>query len=85
MPEWAPPKPETIRDFPPPSLTTLQEQNQQLIKGDPHLQKAFKKMQASAQKKDAYQALAFAAEVIENLTGHLGLEMWILGHFDEKF
>ena len=42
-------------------------------------------MQANAQKKDAYQALAFAAEVIENLTGHLGLEMWILDHFDEKF
>jgi len=80
-----PPKQATIRDFPPPPLSPLQTQNQSFIKNDPQVQRIFKKMQSSAKEKDMFSALCFATEVIENLTGHLGLEMWIAGQFDEKF
>lgn len=87
MIDWKPPENAagTIRDFPPPPLSPLQVKNQEFIKSDPHLHKAFKKMQASAKERNAYQSLCYAAEVIENLTGHLGLESWIVGNFDEDF
>ena len=60
-------------------------QVQQKIKGDKAMKKAFLTMMKYATEKDLYQCLAWAADLLQSLTGHEKLPAEILSHFDEGF
>lgn len=84
LPNWSPSQTETndVSSF---VASPLQIQNKEYIKQNATVQYAFKKMQAAAKRKELFSAFAWATDVLEQLTGFVGLANWAQSNFDKDF